>query len=193
MSKFSDEELKRQPPGQHLTRKFPVLHEGKPLVFDEANWRLKLHGAVTRPVALTWAEFSELPRIRSVSDFHCVTTWSRLDNVWEGTAFQTIAELVQPTPEARFVRFADHQGYDTSLPLAVAMDDDVLLATHHDGEVLSAEHGGPLRCVVPKRYGWKACKWLVEIEFLVVDKLGYWEQRGYHNNAEPWAEERFSS
>lgn len=193
MKKFSEEELKRQPPGQHLTTKFPVLHEGKPMAFHEASWRLKIHGSVAKPVVLAWPDLAGLPTIESVSDFHCVTSWSRLDNVWKGIAFQSISELVQPTAEARFVRFADHQGYDTSLPIELAMDADVLLATQHDGQVLCPDHGGPLRAVVPKRYGWKSCKWLAEIEFLAQDKLGYWEQRGYHNNADPWAEERFSS
>ncbi|MEZ5987606.1 MAG: molybdopterin-dependent oxidoreductase [Planctomycetota bacterium] len=182
---------RRRPPGQHLTTKWPVLHEGRPLAFDPATWRLRVHGAVERPRELRWDEVLALPQVALVADFHCVTTWSRLDMPFKGVRMTEVAALVGVLPECRFVRMADHQGYDTSVPLEVALDDDVLLALEADGAPLSPEHGGPLRSIIPKRYGWKSCKWLVELEFLREDRLGYWEQRGYSNSADPWREERF--
>jgi DMSO/TMAO reductase YedYZ molybdopterin-dependent catalytic subunit len=139
----------------------------------------------------SWEEFSSLPHETSISDFHCVTSWSRFDNRWMGVPFARFAEEVGVLGEAAFVRFADHQGYDTSIPLEVTLEDGVLLATHLDREPLSPEHGGPLRVVVPKLYAWKACKWVVEIELIAEDRLGYWERRGYHNNADPWKEQRY--
>ncbi|HHI81205.1 MAG TPA: sulfite oxidase-like oxidoreductase, partial [Planctomycetes bacterium] len=183
---------RRLPPGQSLTRRFPVLHEGKPLVFDPSTWRLRVHGLVDKALELGWEEFSRLPKKTTLSDFHCVTSWSRLDNEWMGVPLASLAEMVGVRTDAAFVRFADHQGYDTSIPIEVALEEDVLLATHHDGEPLSPEHGGPLRVVVPRLYAWKACKWVVEIEWMAEDRLGYWEQRGYHNEADPWKEQRFS-
>jgi DMSO/TMAO reductase YedYZ molybdopterin-dependent catalytic subunit len=148
----------RVPPGQTLTTKFPVLHVGDPPAFDPRTWTLKVVGEVAHPLTLTWEEVLALPSITSISDFHCVTSWSRLDNRWEGVAFQMLAERVQPKPHAQYVIGEDDWGYTANLPLEVLMDDDVLLAYKHDGRELEAVHGGPLRLVVPKRYAWKSVK-----------------------------------
>jgi DMSO/TMAO reductase YedYZ molybdopterin-dependent catalytic subunit len=182
----------RVPPGQTLTTKFPVLHVGHPPIFNPQTWTLKIAGEVEHALTLTWQEVLALPPITSVSDFHCVTTWSRLDNRWEGVAFQTIAERVQPTPQAQYVIGEDDWGYTANLALDVLMDDDVLLAYKHDGQDLDAEHGGPLRLVVPKRYGWKSVKWLRALYFRKQDEPGFWEVRGYSNTADPWIEDRYS-
>jgi len=182
----------RLPPGQSLTRRFPVLHEGGPPQFDPATFTLRIDGAVERPTTFTWAQLQARPRATVLADFHCVTRWSRFDNHWEGVALKTLAADVGVLPAARFVRFEDHQGYDTSVPLESALRDDSLLADRHDGEPLTPDHGGPLRVVISRLYGWKSCKWVVRIEFLESDRLGFWETRGYHNGADPWREERFS-
>jgi DMSO/TMAO reductase YedYZ molybdopterin-dependent catalytic subunit len=182
----------RLPPGQTLTTKFPVLHVGSPPVFDPQQWTLSVTGEVEHPLTLTWEQVLALPAITSVSDFHCVTSWSRLDNRWEGVAFRTIAERVQPTSDATYVIGEDDWGYTANLPLEVLMDDDVLLAYKHNGRGLEAVHGGPLRLVVPKRYGWKSVKWLRALHFRTHDAPGFWEVRGYSNTADPWTDDRYS-
>jgi len=182
----------RLPPGQTLTTKFPVLHVGTPPTFDPQQWTLRLTGEVEHPLTLTWQRVLALPSLTSVSDFHCVTSWSRLDNRWEGVAFRTIVELTQPTSDARYVIGEDDWGYTANLPLEVLMDNDVLLAYKHDGHELAAVHGGPLRLVVPKRYGWKSVKWLRALHFRAHDAPGFWEVRGYSNTADPWSEDRYS-
>lgn len=182
----------RMPPGQTYTEKWPVLHEGNPLQFDPQTWKLNVHGCVEKPQTFTWEEFQAWPKTQVKSDFHCVTRWSKFDNEWAGTLFKIFVNMVKPTAEAKFVRFVDHQGYDTSTPLDICMQDDVVFATHHNGKVISPEHGGPMRVVIPKLYAWKSCKWVVEVEFLAQDRLGYWEVRGYSNNADPFKEERFA-
>jgi DMSO/TMAO reductase YedYZ molybdopterin-dependent catalytic subunit len=190
---FGESAGDRVPPGQTLTTKFPVLHVGHPPVFNPQTWTLTVSGEVEHPLTLTWHEFVALPTISSMSDFHCVTGWSRLDNRWEGVAFRTIAEHVCPRPLARYVIGEDDWGYTANLPLTALMDDDVLLAYKHDDQDLDAEHGGPLRLVVPKRYGWKSVKWLRALYFRTQDELGFWEVRGYSNTADPWIEDRYSS
>ncbi len=188
----ADPRTDRVPPGQHLTSGFPVLHYGGVPRFDPARWDFRAYGLVTTPLTLTWAEFGKLPTLREVVDIHCVTTWSKLDTVWEGVPFKHIAELVQPKPEARFVIARCEQGFTTSLPLDRLMDDDVLLATRYDDQPLTGEHGGPVRLLVPKRYFWKSAKWLRGLEFVAEDQLGFWEQAGYNNSADPWKEERYA-
>jgi DMSO/TMAO reductase YedYZ molybdopterin-dependent catalytic subunit len=180
------------PPGQTLTTKFPVLHVGDPPAFDPRTWTLKVVGEVEHPLTLTWEEVLALPSITCSSDFHCVTSWSRLDNRWEGVAFQVLAERVQPKPHAQYVIGEDDWGYTANLPLEVLMDDDVLLAYKHDGRELEAVHGGPLRLVVPKRYAWKSVKWLRALYFREHDEPGFWEVRGYSNTADPWTDDRYS-
>jgi DMSO/TMAO reductase YedYZ molybdopterin-dependent catalytic subunit len=182
----------RVPPGQTLTTKFPVLHVGDPPVFNPQTWTLKLVGEVDRPLTLTWEQLLALPSLTTVSDFHCVTSWSRLDIRWEGVAFRTIAELALPKPHAKYVIGGDDSGYTANLPLQVLMDDDVLLAYKHDNRDLEPVHGGPLRLVVPQRYGWKSVKWLRVLDFRAHDEPGFWEVRGYSNSADPWTDDRYS-
>jgi DMSO/TMAO reductase YedYZ molybdopterin-dependent catalytic subunit len=149
-------------------------------------------GQVEHPITLTYAELLDLPHVEVRSDIHCVTRWSRLDNLWEGVAFRTVAEMVQPKPEAAFVLVRCMVPYTANLPLDVCMDDDVLFAHTHDGLPLTPEHGWPLRLVVPKRYFWKSAKWVNGVEFMEKDQLGFWEKLGYHNEGDPWAEQRRS-
>ncbi len=182
----------RLPQGQRLVTDFPVLDLGvKPSVTLD-TWELNIHGKVENPVTLKWPEFMALPQFKDVSDFHCVTTWSQFDMTWEGVAFFTIADLVKPKPEATHVYFKSYDGYSTNNPLSVCLDDDVLIAHKWNSQPLSAEHGGPARVIIPKRYAWKGAKFIHEIIFLDRDLLGYWELRGYSNTADPWREERFA-
>jgi DMSO/TMAO reductase YedYZ molybdopterin-dependent catalytic subunit len=182
----------RVPPGQHLTRGWPVLHaEGIP-PFDPATWRFRVTGEVERPAEWTWEEFRALPSVTLTSDIHCVTGWSKLENVWEGVSFRAVADQVGPTTRATHVMVEAPSGYTANLPLTVLLDNDVLFAWSHDGEPLPREHGGPMRLVVPKRYFWKSVKWAIGMRFLDRDVRGYWEERGYHNVAEPWAEQRYA-
>jgi len=183
----------RLPPGQHLTTGFPVLDLGiKPEVSLD-KWRLEIGGLVENPVSFTWDEFNSLPQFEDVSDFHCVTTWSKFDVRWGGVAFFTLAEIVRPKPEARHVLFASRDGYTTNVRIEDVMDDDVLVATKYDGTPLPLEHGGPARVVIPKLYGWKSAKFVQSITFSAGDKPGFWEVRGYSNTADPWTEDRFSA
>jgi DMSO/TMAO reductase YedYZ molybdopterin-dependent catalytic subunit len=182
----------RLPPLQSQARKWPVLHYwGVPDV-DLSRWQLEVLGLVERPVAFTWEEFQQLPRVQVFADFHCVTRWSKLGNLWEGVSAR---ELVQRAggvkPEAAFVVAHSYDdGYTTNMPLADFLAEDVLLADRHDGEPLTAEHGGPLRLVVPRRYAWKSAKWLRALEVVAVDQPGTWEQAGYHPRGDPWTQER---
>lgn len=182
----------RVPPGQTLTRKFPVLHYSHVPTFDEATYRFRVWGKVEQPIELTWAELRAWPRVEDVSDFHCVTTWSRLDNRWGGVAMRSVLEHVRPTADARYVMLHCLDGYTTNVPLGAIDDTDVLVAFDHDGQPLTPEHGGPVRLVVPKLYAWKSGKWLTGLELMTDDKRGFWEDRGYHNRANPWTEERYS-
>ena len=182
---------RRLPPGQVLTLKWPVLSYGSAPRYDMAKWRLRLYGEVGAPADLTWKDVVALPRTGVTADMHCVTTWSRFDNQWEGVAFKELAKLVQPTDKAKFVIAHCSAGYTTSLPAEVLNDDDVLIAYRHDGAELTADHGGPLRLVVPKKYAWKSAKWLEGLEWVERDRLGFWEQNGYNNSADPWLEERY--
>lgn len=179
----------RIPPGQGVTKGWPLLHVGEVPSTPRAQWTLSIGGEVERPTTLDWAALQALPKVRVRRDFHCVTGWSKLDNDWEGVTLASLAAHAGLRPTARFVRFADPQGYDTTVPLALALAEG-LLAHRHDGAELAPEHGGPLRAVMPSLYAWKACKWVVTVEFLAREQLGFWEVRGYHNGADPWREER---
>ena len=183
-------EKQRVPPDQKVTSKFPVLHVGPIPKFDPKTWDFAVQGLVKNPVRLTYEEFLMLPTVVSVSDFHCVTGWSKLDNKWGGVAFKTISELVKPSREARYVTVVAEGDYTTSLPLEDLLDDDVLLAYRLDDEPLEPEHGGPLRLVIPKKYAYKCAKWVRKLRFTEEQELGYWEKRGYSNTADPWKEER---
>ncbi len=182
----------RVPPGQFVTDKFPVLTYGATPKFDPKTWTFKVLGLVEKPLELTYEKFMKLPTMQLTADFHCVTQWSRLDNLWEGVSIHEIMKLVKVKPEAKFVMAHCDGGYTTNLPIEALLDDDVLLAYKHDGQNLTPEHGWPLRLIVPKRYAWKSAKWLRGLEFLPDDKPGFWEVNGYHNDANPWKEERFS-
>lgn len=182
----------RLPPGQVVTEKWPVLHYGSVPQVDLSTWDFRISGLVERPEAWTFAEFEALPRRRVRSDIHCVTRWSRFDNVWEGVAARELLRRTVPKPDARFAIVHAEQGYTTNLPLPELLEDDVLLADRHDGKPLTAEHGWPVRLVVPRRYFWKSAKWVRGIELVAEDRPGFWERNGYHNEADPWREERFS-
>ena len=182
----------RVPPGQYLTEKFPVLHYGSIPRAELATWDLRVYGAVDSPLTLSWDEFKGLPRKAVTTDIHCVTRWSKLDTTWEGVPIQAILELAGVQPTATHVVAHAEQGYTTNLPLGVLDDDDVLLADTYGGAPLEPEHGYPLRLLVPKRYFWKSAKWVRALEFLDRDIPGFWERYGYHNEGDPWREERFS-
>jgi DMSO/TMAO reductase YedYZ molybdopterin-dependent catalytic subunit len=182
----------RLPPGQKLTAGFPVLDLGVQPDVPLAEWRLTIDGLVEKPVALDWKDLNALPQVTDVSDFHCVTTWSKYDCEWSGVAFTTLFELVEPKPAAKFVYFTSYDGYSTNVPLAHCLDDDVLLATKFGGEPVSREHGGPARIIIPKLYAWKGAKFVKTITFLEEDRLGFWEVRGYHAVGDPWKEERYA-
>ncbi|HXE90515.1 MAG TPA: sulfite oxidase-like oxidoreductase [Terriglobales bacterium] len=183
----------RLPPGQALTLKWPVLHYGSIPRFDAARWDFCMRGLVESEVRLTWEEFNRLPRTRSTSDFHCVTRWSRFDNVWEGVAFREVLNLVRLKPRAAYVLVHAEQGYTANVPLADLDREGVLFATHHDGRPLTPEHGYPLRLIVPHLYAWKSVKWVRGLEFLDHDQPGFWEQNGYHMYGDPFREQRFDS
>lgn len=183
----------RLPPGQSLTLKWPVLHEGSVPQFDPAHWDLRVLGLVINSVKLSWEELNRLPCINTTSDFHCVTRWSRFDNYWQGVAFREVIKLAEPLPEAHYVLVHAEQGYTANLPLADLDRDHVLLATHHDDKPLEPEHGYPLRLIVPNLYGWKSVKWVRGFEFLDSDAPGFWEQNGYHMRGDPWKEQRFDT
>lgn len=182
----------RLPPGQKLTTGFPVLDLGVRPPISPGEWTLALDGLVDKPATLNWEQFNALPQVADVSDFHCVTAWSKFDCEWSGVAFTTLYELVQPKPEAKFVYFTAHDGYSTNVPLERCLDDDVLVATKFAGAPLTLEHGGPARVIIPKLYAWKGAKFVRGITFLAEDRLGFWEVRGYHNIGDPWKEERYA-
>lgn len=183
----------RIPPGQSRTLKWPVLDASGTPKLDLERWRLSLEGLVARPLTLNWEQFLALPRVRVFSDFHCVTRWSRLGNLWEGVSTRTLVDQAGGLlPQARFVlaHGYDH-GWTTNLPVEEFLAEDALVAIAHDGEPLAPEHGGPARLVVPRLYAWKSAKWLAGLQFLDQDKAGFWERNGYHMHGDPWREERF--
>jgi DMSO/TMAO reductase YedYZ molybdopterin-dependent catalytic subunit len=182
----------RLPPGQTLTDKFPVLSYGPTPRFDRAKWDFRVVGLVEPQLRFNYEEFHALPQAHQVSDFHCVTTWSRFDNAWEGVKVRDLMRLVTLAPQVRFVIVHCDGGYTTNLPLDEFLDDDVILAHRHDGRDLELDHGWPLRLVVPRLYAWKSAKWVRALEFSDQDRRGFWEVRGYHNHADPWREERYS-
>ena len=182
----------RLPPGQYEAKGWPVLHFGSVPRVDLDTWRFRLFGAVEREREFTFEEFRALPRADVRADFHCVTKFSVFDNDWEGVSFRTVHEHAVALPEASHAMVWCHDGYSANLPLHALLDDDVLFAWARNGEPLTPEHGAPLRLVVPKRYAWKSAKWVKGIEFMTRDRRGFWEERGYHNDAHPWQEERYS-
>ena len=181
----------RMPPGQHLTRKFPVLDLGVRPPMDTSRWRLVVEGEVASPLTLDWQKFLTLQKRQEIADFHCVTTWSKYDVQWGGVKFLDLAATVRPTVNAGYVIAHGADGYTTNLPLEECLRDDVMLAYELFGESLSLEHGGPVRLVVPRLYAWKSAKFLRRLVFSATDDPGYWETRGYHNRGNPWLEERY--
>ncbi|HSV86201.1 MAG TPA: molybdopterin-dependent oxidoreductase [Levilinea sp.] len=192
----------RLPPGQALTRKFPVLHYGPVPRFDPGTWTFKVWGEVETAIDLSWVEFQQLPRTQVTMDLHCVTAWSKFDTQWQGVAVRTLVDngIIRLLPAARYVLQHAEYGFTANLPLEVVLQENFLMATHFNGEPISPDHGYPLRGVVgaiPDRsdlktpYLWKGAKWLRGLEFLSEDKMGFWERAGYHNEADIWKEQRF--
>jgi DMSO/TMAO reductase YedYZ molybdopterin-dependent catalytic subunit len=182
----------RVPPGQKLTEKWPALHYGSVPKIDVDQWQFNIFGLVEKVRQLSYAEFTALPQVQVYSDIHCVTGWSKLDNLWEGVASEGIRKLVNILPEAKFVMVHSTGGFTTNLSLGDFFQPDVLLAVKHNGQPLTKEHGYPLRLVVPRLYFWKSAKWVSGVEFMAEDKRGFWESYGYHNHGDPWKEERYS-
>jgi DMSO/TMAO reductase YedYZ molybdopterin-dependent catalytic subunit len=181
----------RLPPGQIITRKWPVLHAGTVPTVDLAHWRFSLSGAVEQAFSITWDELQGLPRRQTTCDIHCVTRWSRYDNVFEGVPVQLLLQRAGVKPQARYALVHAEQGFTTNLPLSDLDRPENLLALVHDGEPLTPEHGGPVRLLVPHLYFWKSAKWVRGIECLEEDVPGFWEENGYHMRGDPWQEERY--
>ena len=188
---IGDPEQDRLPPGQKLVRDWPVLDLGAEPEVTAQRFRLDIDGAVLRPIGLSLDEFMALPQQDSVSDIHCVTQWSRYDNTWQGVAARVLLELVEPRDSARHVIFHAHDGYTTNVRLDQFDQPDVFLVHSWEGKPLERAHGGPVRVMMPRLYFWKSAKWIRRIEFSIADKPGFWERNGYHNNADPWLEERY--
>jgi DMSO/TMAO reductase YedYZ molybdopterin-dependent catalytic subunit len=186
-----DDGRRRLPPGQRLTDGWPVLHYGSIPKVDLAEWRLQIFGLVEEERTLTWDEFMALEQVSSHNDIHCVTTWSKFDNDWEGVRFADLQALVKVKPEAKHVVFHSYGGYTTNVPLSELQGPENMLVHTHDGEPLTPEHGWPLRGLVPNLYFWKSAKWIRGIEFVAQDRPGFWEMYGYHMHGDPWTEERY--
>jgi DMSO/TMAO reductase YedYZ molybdopterin-dependent catalytic subunit len=182
----------RIPPGQTRTEKWPVLHYGEvPDYGDLSKWDFRIYGLVERPLRVDWKTFAEMPRATVRSDIHCVTTWSRLDNLWRGPSTRSLMERVGVKPEAAFVIAHCEFGFTANVPMDHFADDDALVALTHDGQPLTPEHGYPARLLIPKLYFWKSAKWLRALEFVSQDRAGFWEMNGYHMRGDPWTEERY--
>jgi len=181
----------RLPPGQRLTDKWPVLHHGHVPSIDVKAWTFKISGLVEAERTLTYSEFTDLPHIEVFSDIHCVTTWSRYNNAWEGVSTAVIKDLVKLKPEAEYVMVEGAKGFTTNIPLDDFFQPDALFALKHDGQAITAEHGAPVRLVVPRLSFWKSAKWVTGIRFMAKDEPGFWEGAGYHMHGDPWLEERY--
>ena len=183
----------RLPPGQTRTRKWPILDASGAPNLDPGKWRFRVGGHVAQPTEWTWEEFERLPRTKVFADFHCVTRWSRLGNLWEGVSTkELLARAGGVLPGAAYVLAAGYdRGWTTNLPLEDFLAEDALVATRHDGEAVTIEHGGPARLIVPRLYAWKSAKWISGIEVMDRDRAGFWEANGYHMHGDPWREERY--
>jgi len=197
LSRRDDEkEMKRQgrlPPGQSLTHKFPVLTYGPNPKFDPKTWNFRIFGDIENEMTWTWDEFQQLPTVTITTDIHCVTRWSKFDTTWEGVQFKHIAALAGMKDTVKHIIAHCDYGYTTNVPLEDMMYDDVLLTYKYDGEMLTADHGAPVRTLVPHLYFWKSAKFLRALEFSPVDKPGFWENAGYHNYGDPFKEQRYGS
>lgn len=185
-------ETQRLPPGQRLVENWPVLDLGIQPDVPRTEWELTVGGLVANPVTWDFAALLAEPQFDDVSDIHCVTSWSRYNNRWQGVSTRHLIDVVRPGPEAAHVILHGYDGYVTNLRLADFADADCLLAHSHDGQAITREHGGPVRAIIPRYYLWKSAKWLKAIEFVAADHPGFWETRGYHNVADPWLEQRYS-
>ena len=181
----------RLPPGQYLTEKWPVLHAGDVPDVDAATWTLAVSGEVESPLTLSYDELRALPATEVTTDIHCVTRWSRFDADFKGVHWRELAALCRPKPTANFVIAHAEHGFTANVPLAALEDDKALIVYEADGEPLTPEHGYPVRLFIPTKYFWKSAKWLTGIELSSIDKPGFWERYGYHNDADPWREERY--
>ena len=186
------ERANRVPPGQRLTERFPVLHYGGVPTIESARWTLSLYGLVEKQVKLTFEEFVLLPHVQVFADLHCVTGWSKLDTLWGGISTSVLKDLVSIRPEARYAIVHGAGHFTTNLALDDFFQPDVLLALTYGGQPITADHGAPVRLVVPRLYFWKSAKWVTGVEFTVADRLGFWESRGYHRRGDPWKEERYA-
>jgi DMSO/TMAO reductase YedYZ molybdopterin-dependent catalytic subunit len=184
--------MPKLPVGQTPTKGWPVLDLGRVPNVPLSKWELIVDGAVEQPVRLSWKDFEALPQVKDVSDFHCVTTWSKFEVPWEGVQLATVIALARPAAQAMHVMTYAYDGYTTNLPLEEALKDDVLLVHTAEGKPLPVEHSGPVRIITPQLYAWKGAKWVRRIEVLTQDRLGYWELRGYSNSAHPWRNDRYS-
>ncbi len=182
----------RIPQGQHETGRWPVLHAGRVPKIDTSSWKFKIWGLVEEEKEYSLEEFLALPQVKVFSDIHCVTTWSKLNNLWEGVSTSTLKGEVEILPEAGYVMVHGLGDFTTNLPVEDFFQEDVLFATHHNGQELNTKHGYPLRLVVPQLYFWKSAKWVTGVEFMEENKPGFWESNGYHIHGDPWSEERYS-
>jgi DMSO/TMAO reductase YedYZ molybdopterin-dependent catalytic subunit len=180
----------RVPPGQYLTERFPVLTVGPNPAYDLGDWDFTVFGEVEHELKLGWDELKALPQREVTTDIHCVTRWSKLDTVWLGVPVGEVFDRAGVKDSGSHVMAYSDGGYTTNIPLAALYDDDVLLAHTYGGEPLEHDHGAPLRLLVPKRYFWKSAKFLRKLEVMNADRMGFWELNGYHNDADPWREER---
>ena len=181
----------RLPPRQVITKKFPVYDIASQPVFNKETWRFKIFGEVEKETTINWNDFLALPKVEVLADFHCVTRWSKENMLWEGVTTETIFRLVKPNPEAQFLMIHSAEGYTTNIPLQFFLKEDSLFAYNLNGKPLEAEHGFPLRLVIPQLYAWKSAKYVIGVEFIFKNKPGFWEVRGYHMKGDPWKEERF--
>jgi len=191
--KSSDTEREdRIPLGQRVTEKWPVLHHGSVPRIDISTWVFTISGMVEKERKISYEEFMSLARVKVLSDIHCVTGWSQLNNLWEGVSTSLMREIAHILPQAKFVMVHSVGGFTTNLSLNDFFQSDVLFAIKHNNELLTVEHGYPVRLVVPRLYFWKSAKWVVGVEFMEEDRRGFWESHGYHNHGDPWKEERYS-
>lgn len=182
----------RIPPGQKVTERWPVLHYGRVHSIDTSTWTFTISGLVKKEKTLGFEEFMALPRVKVLSDIHCVTGWSRLDNLWEGVSTSVILDVADIRAEAHYVMVHAAGGFTTNLTLSDFSAEDALFAVKHNGNRLAPEHGYPVRLVVPRLYFWKSAKWVTGVEFMAEDERGFWESHGYHNRGDPWKEERYA-
>lgn len=189
------EDTKREnriPPGQHEVKSWPVLHAGPVQNIDTSKWKFRIFGLVEEEKELNYDEFMSLPKTKVFSDIHCVTTWSKLNNLWEGISSSAIKKLVNILPEARYVMVHASGNFTTNLSIEDFFEPDVLFAIKHNENPITSNHGAPIRLVVPKLYFWKSAKWVTGVEFIAEDRPGFWESNGYHMHGDPWNEERYS-